>query len=277
MSEPIRHAPIDRAPLGKDALDFSGKVVVVTGGARGLGAGCVSLFHRLGATVATCDRIPTDEFVDGDARGHDPVIWRSIIDVRDASSVERFVDTVAHRFGQVDVLVNNAGGTFVADFADVNEKGEASLIAENFTQVTRLIRLCLPHIPAEGSIIQVTSIEGSQAAPGFAVYAAMKAACESLTKTLALELAPRAIRVNAVAPDAIPSEGEREARKALLDAKPTYMPAFVPPLGYFGSPEDAAGPIAFLASPLARFLTGVILQLDGGNKAASGWHRQIES
>lgn len=100
----------------------------------------------------------------------------------------------------------------------------------------------------------------------------MKAACESITKTLALELAPQGIRVNAVAPDAIPSEGEQEARKALLGTTPTYMPAFVPPLGYFGGPQDAAGPIVFLASDLARFITGTVLQLDGGNKAASGWH-----
>ncbi len=117
------------------------------------------------------------------------------------------------RFGRVDVVVNNAGGSFQAPFLDVSPKGESMLIAENFTSVTRLIRLFVPVMPVGGSIINVTSVEAHQAAPGFAVYAAMKAGLANLTASLALEFADRGIRVNAVAPDAIMTAGEEFARE----------------------------------------------------------------
>jgi 3-oxoacyl-[acyl-carrier protein] reductase len=100
----------------------------------------------------------------------------------------------------------------------------------------------------------------------------MKAALDNLTRTLALELGPRGIRVNAVAPDALPSEGEREARASLLQGPIPYDPAFVPPLGRFGTPDDAASVILFLASPLASFVTGCTIHVDGGTHAAGGWH-----
>ena len=92
-----------------------------------------------------------------------------------------------------------------------------------------------------GSIINITSIEAHQAGPGFGIYAAMKTAVESISKSLALELGGRRIRVNSIAPDGQPSGGEKAARKAMLDSSPEYMPAFLPPLGYFGAPEDSAG------------------------------------
>jgi NAD(P)-dependent dehydrogenase (short-subunit alcohol dehydrogenase family) len=122
----------------------------------------------------------------------------------------------------------------------------------------------------------VTSIEAHRAGPGFAVYSAMKAAQANLTKTLALELAPRGIRVNAMAPDVLATEGMPAGGGGPgdldLDASAGgYRPAPLPPLGHWGTARDGAGAIVFLASDLAQFVTGVTLHVDGGNLAAAGW------
>lgn len=244
-------------------LNFDGRVVLVTGAARGIGAATARLFASAGASLALCDR---DSFAFAGAH-------TKILDVRDDAAVLAFTEAVRDRFGRVDVLVNNAGGTFHAPFLEVSTRGEETLIAENFTQVTRLIRQIAPLIPAGGSIVNVTSSEAHQAAPGFAVYAAMKAAVESLTRTLALELAPQGVRVNAIAPDALPTGGEEAVRAKMLEADTHYESVRLPPLGYLGTPDDAAGAILFLASDLARFITGETLHVDGGIWAAGGWRR----
>ena len=156
-------------------------------------------------TVALCDR-------DADGLAHTAAAVEAAgrhartatLDVRDGETVRAWIDTL----DAVDVLVNNAGGGFFAAFLDVNDKGQDSLIRENFTSVTNFIRACVPKMPdAGGSIINVTSIEAHRAAPGFAVYSAMKAGVANLTKTLALELGDRHIRVNCIAPDVIPTPG----------------------------------------------------------------------
>src|SRR3954468_6355198 len=200
-------------------LNFDGSVVLVTGAARGIGAATARLFASAGARLALCDR---DPFIFDGAH-------TAILDVRDETAVLAFAETVRDRFGRVDVLVNNAGGTFHAPFLEVSARGEETLIAENFTQVTRLIRLIAPLIPAGGSIVNVTSSEAHQAAPGFAVYAAMKAGVESLTKSLALEFAPLGIRVNAIAPDGLLTDGEAEVRARMTDGP--FEPVRLPPLG----------------------------------------------
>lgn len=258
---------------GGERIDLTGTVALVSGAARGIGLATARRLGGCGARLALCDRLD-DELaaaVDG-LHGSGVEVHAETLDVRDADATAAFVEAARSRFGPVTLLVNNAGGSFAAPFLDVSAKGEASLVAENFTQATRLVRLVVPTMPAEGSIVNVTSIEAHQAAPGFALYAAMKAALENLTRSLALELGPRGIRVNSVAPDALPSHGEQAARDQLLAGPVPFDPAFVPPLGRFGTPDDAASAILFLASPLAGFVTGCTLHVDGGNHAAGGWH-----
>jgi 3-oxoacyl-[acyl-carrier protein] reductase len=238
------------------------KVAVVTGAAVGIGAATAVALARFGADVAVCDRDgdeleTTRRAVEASGRA----ALAAVLDVRDVAAVRDFVATVAGRFGRVDILVNNAGGGFRADLAELSDNAVEALIRENFTSVTHFIRACLPHMGEGAAIVNLTSIEAHRGAPGYAVYAAMKAAVANLTKSLALELGPRRIRVNCVAPDVIPTPG---------------IGAEIPvrtPLPRPGSVDDVAGAIVFLASEMAGFTTGSTLHVDGGNLAAAGWRR----
>ncbi|MFF5208214.1 SDR family NAD(P)-dependent oxidoreductase [Streptosporangium sp. NPDC000396] len=252
-----------RKPYTPEEILLTGKVAVVTGAARGLGRAVAETLREFGAELALCDRDPIGGF---DA-------FTMTMDVRDPAALEVFAQAVQERFGRVDLLVNNAGGTFHAAFAELSPRGENALIAENFTQVTAVIRRFLPLMSPGASIVNVTSSEAHQAAPGFAVYAAMKAAVESLTRSLALELAPRGIRVNAIAPDALPTEGEEGVRERMLAGESPFEPVRLPPLGRLGDPADAGAAVVFLASAMAGFITGTTVHVDGGIHAAGGWRR----
>jgi 3-oxoacyl-[acyl-carrier protein] reductase len=256
--------------IGPDSLLLTDRIAIVTGGARGIGRATALAFATLGATVAVCDKLP-DELAattaELEAFGR-PVI-SSLMDVRHPEAVLAFVTDVVEAHGRIDVLVNNAGGGFKSAFTDTSPKGEAALIAENFTQVTSFTRCCVPHMTGGGSVVNVTSIEAHRAGPGFGIYSAMKAGLVSLTKTLALELADQRIRVNAVAPDMIPTPGD----EGLVDQVASDGVGYDQPWPDGGVPEDVAGAIVFLVSDLARFVTGTTVHVDGGTSAASGWRR----
>ena len=195
-----------------------------------------------------------------------------LFDVRDADAVAAHLDDVKAELGRVDVLVNNAGGGFVAPFLDVSPKGQQALIDENYSQVLHFIRGCAPLFPESGgSIINITSVEAHRAAPGFAVYASMKAAIEQLSRSLALELADRWIRVNCISVDAIATEGDEELGAAV--GVGAGGAGYEIPWPRFGEPDDMAGPIIFLASDLSRFVTGSTVQVTGGTDASRGWRR----
>jgi 3-oxoacyl-[acyl-carrier protein] reductase len=259
-----------------DANEFrlDGRVGVVTGAARGIGRATAVAFARYGMDVAVCDR---DEAglaslrveIEGMGRG----IVAETLDVRDLDAVNAFASAVASRFGGVDAVVNNAGGTFRADFLASRAKGDQALVEENFLSVVNVTRAFVPLMAGRsGSVVNVTSTEAFQAAPGFAVYAAMKAGQESLTKTLALELGQQGIRVNSVSPDGIQGTGDDDLA-AVVAQDPTYVVPPVPPIGFFAGPADCASVIVFLVGDMARFVTGCAVHVDGGLHAAGGWHR----
>jgi 3-oxoacyl-[acyl-carrier protein] reductase len=241
---------------------LTGRVAVVTGAAVGIGEATAVALANHGADLAICDRdvdglTETAAVIAGGGRRVVP----EVLDVRDAEAVHAFVDAVAAEYGRIDILVNNAGGGFAAPFLDVSAKGQDALIRENFTSAAEFIRAVVPHMPAAGgSIVNITSIEAHRAGPGFAVYSAMKAGLTNLTKSLALELGDRLVRVNCVAPDVIPTPGIGE------------MPVRTP-LPRAGRPDDVAAAVVFLAGDHAGFVTGTTLHVDGGNHAAGGWHR----
>ena len=251
-------------PIGPDTTLLTDRVAIVTGAALGIGRATALALADFGAHLALCDRDADNlAAVGGEVEERGRQAFCRVLDVREPEQVDAFCSDVGDRFGRVDVLVNNAGGGFYASFLDVTLKGQDSLVQENFLSATHLIRATVPLMTEGGSIINITSIEAHRAAPGYAVYSAQKAAIASLTKTLALELGPRRIRVNAVAPDVIPTPGIGE----LPDEPRTPLPVR-------GHVDDVAGAVVFLAGGLARFVTGATIHVDGGNWAAGGWRRQ---
>ena len=257
---------MEASAITPESIRLDGRVAVVTGAAQGIGAACALALARFGCDVAICDRnqsLLADVAQAIRAMGRACVM--DAIDVRDGDAVRSHLARVGLELGRVDVLVNNAGGGFMADFLDVNDKGQDSLIRENFTSVTNFIRGCDALFPSTGaSIISMTSIEAHRAAPGFAVYAAMKTAVMSLSKSLALELGSRQIRANCIAMDVIPTPG---IGVDMGDHTPLPIRAHT---------DDVVGALIYLASDWSRFVTGTTIHIDGGNRAAAGWVRQTD-
>ncbi len=262
------HPPAALAPLTPASFLLDGRIALVTGAAAGVGRACAVALARFGADIAACDR-DADGLAalaaEVESIGRRCLV--DVLDVRDGDQVRAHTNGVAARFGRVDVLVNNAGGGFAAAFLDVNDKGQDALVRENFTSVTQFVRAAVPLMtgPHGGSIITMTSIEAHRAAPAFAIYAAMKAALESLSRSLALELGERFIRVNCIAMDVVPTPGL--GRDDFGERTPLPMTAHA---------DDVAAACIYLASDASRFVTGSTIHVDGGNLAAAGWIRRAD-
>lgn len=256
---------------------LAGRTAVVTGGGAGIGKGIAVAYAASGASVGIVDRDADAARTVADAITASGGRARALTaDVRDPTALEQAVADVAAALGCVDVLVNNAGGTFAAPFLESTEKGWDALLRANLKPVlsgTQIVARRLVTAGRGGSVVNVVSIEAARAAPGYAAYAAAKAGVTSLTQTLALELAPHGIRVNAIAPDICLTEG----LVAMVPAEERERWRHLIPLGRAAEPADVAGAAIFLASDLARYVTGVVLPVDGGTHAAGGWYRDPAS
>jgi NAD(P)-dependent dehydrogenase (short-subunit alcohol dehydrogenase family) len=253
--------------LDPAAMHLGGKVAVVTGGGAGIGRGIAGGMAAFGADVAVWERDPSTCAAAATEVGGLGVPT----DVRDGDQVDAALARTLDRYGHVDILVNNAGGVFKAPLLETSDNGFDALYRANLRHVllcTRRVARTMVDAGAGGAIINVTSIEGIRAAPGYAAYSAAKAGVINLTKTAALELAPHGITVNALAPDITLTEGIEAMTPP--DSTPRWNQ--VVPLGRAGHVDDLAGAAVFLASPLASYITGQTIHVDGGTAASSGWY-----
>jgi 3-oxoacyl-[acyl-carrier protein] reductase len=247
---------------------LANKVAIVTGGGTGIGRAIALRFGVEGASVAVVGRREAPLRAVADviraAGGRAEAIAG---DVARTPEVERVLAEVVARWGRLDVLVNNAGGTFEAPFLQVNERGFRTLLDLNLGSVwhgTQAAAAWWTLHRVAGRVVNVASTEALKACPGYAAYSAAKAGVVNLTKTLAVELGPYGIRVNAIAPDYTRLEaplGAASPDEAAIAAKI--------PLGRYGEPADHAGAVLFFASDLSAWITGQTLVVDGGALVAA--------
>lgn len=248
------------------------QVAVVTGGGSGIGRGIARAFAAFGALVAIWERnAETAESAAQEVGG-----LGLETDVRESVQVDDALARTTRELGPVRVLVNNAGGVFSSPLLETSENGWDALYRANLKHVmlcTQRVARTMVERATGGSIINVTSIEGVRAAPGYAAYAAAKAGVINYTKTAALELAPYGIRVNALAPDITLTEGM--ASVAPPGAEERF--GYTVPMGRPGHVDEMAGAAVFLASSMSSYVTGQTIHVDGGTHAASGWYHHPES
>ncbi|MCV7261073.1 SDR family NAD(P)-dependent oxidoreductase [Mycobacterium shimoidei] len=251
--------------IGPSDIQLTDRVAVVTGGGAGIGRGIAAAMVAFGASVAIWERD-----ADSCAAAADTIGALGIVtDVRDTEQVESALQRTTDELGPVSILVNNAGGTFFSRLLETSENGWDALYKANLRHVllcTQQVARQLVSAARPGSIINLTSIEGVRAAPGYAAYAAAKAGVINYTKTAAFELAPHGIRVNALAPDITLTEGL--ANLGALSAQVSH----VVPMGRPGTVDEIASAAVFLASDMASYITGQTIHVDGGTHAAGGWY-----
>ncbi|MGH9114126.1 MAG: SDR family oxidoreductase [Acidimicrobiales bacterium] len=258
-------------------LDHSGRVVLVTGGTKGIGRGIARRYAEMGATVVVCGRSapdldgpvavaaaePTAEPAATPGAVHQPDFVTC--DVGDTDQVTALVDTIVERHGRLDVAVNNAGGAPYAESATVSPRFNESIIRLNllapFT-VAQAANRVMQAQPEGGAIVNIASISGTRPSPGTAAYGAAKAGLINLTQTLAVEWAPL-VRVNAVVAGLVATD---QAHLHYGDDAAIARVAATVPAGRLGAPSDVADACLYLSSHAAPFVTGAALTVHGGGE-----------
>ena len=255
------------------ALDYRGRCVVLTGAAGGIGQRLAQTYAEAGATLELVDRDPQAlaELVETlEPKG---ALQATTLDLADWHSVQHFADDLACRNRSVEVLVNNAGVEYPTPISDPSAEADgcwAQLLDNNVSSMQRLTRALLPRLRAGASVINQSSIWGLKGVPGFSAYVASKHAVVGLTRSLAWELGPRRIRVNAVCPGWIGTEAAMRSLRVMAEENGrTEADELVAVLSAQAIPElltpaDLAGTFLFLGSPLAAALTGQALSVSHG-------------
>jgi NAD(P)-dependent dehydrogenase (short-subunit alcohol dehydrogenase family) len=241
--------------VGPLNLGLDGRIVLVTGGVRGVGAGVSGVFAAQGATVVTCAR----RAVEGSPYEFHPC------DVREPDSVSALIDTIVDRHHRLDVVVNNAGGAPYALAAEASPRFHQKVVELNLLgmlYVSLAANAVMQRQDSGGSIISISSVSGRRPSPGTAAYGAAKAGVDSLTATLAVEWAPK-VRVNAVAAGMVATE---QAELFYGDSESQAAVAATVPLGRLARPDEIGWAAAFLASDAASYISGAVLPAHGGGE-----------
>jgi NAD(P)-dependent dehydrogenase (short-subunit alcohol dehydrogenase family) len=237
--------------------DLTGRAVLVTGGTKGLGRGLAEAFRQAGADVLVCARSEPATLPDG--VGFMPA------DLRDAAAAAAVVDEAVSRFGRLDVVVNNAGGSPEAEAATVSPRFVEKVVALNLLAPFYVAQRANTHMQQQdsgGVIVNIGSLSGHRPSPGTAAYGAAKAGLANLTRTLAMEWAPR-VRVNAITVGYLETEDSLDHYGGADGA--AVVGAAVP-MGRLVRPADVAAACLWLASADAAFVTGADLAVDGGGE-----------
>lgn len=241
---------------------MSARVVVITGGSRGLGAGIVKSFLENGDIVATCSRSPTDQT---DAWSSDPAtadrFMFEALDIVDSEACAGFVGHVVERFERIDILVNNAGIARDGMIAVALEDDIDTVLDLNLRATFVMTRLAVRKmlVAGSGSIVNISSVVGTAGYRGLSIYSATKAGLDGFSRSLARELGSRGITVNSVAPGYLRTEMSHGLDEAQLSQIARRTPA-----GRLGEPSDIGSVVVFLTSPAASFITGQTIVVDGG-------------
>ena len=260
-----------------DAANLKGKTALITGGGAGIGRAIGEAFALHGAKVIIADKdknrcdATQNDF---EQKGYDVMVDHT--DVTLTAQVQDMMSEIEQNYGQLNILVNNVGDflELIKPFKEFTDDEIDALFNANLNSMFKVTRAAIPLLEKSdtgGSIINISSIEAFRGIPTAVVYSAFKHAITGFTRSLALDLGPQKIRVNAIAPET--TETEQVSPVAMT---PEQYKDHIPrwnPSGRFGKPSDAAGCALFLASDMSAWVNGTTINLDGGALAAAGWYR----
>jgi NAD(P)-dependent dehydrogenase (short-subunit alcohol dehydrogenase family) len=239
------------------------KVAIVTGGGSGIGLAIAEKFTKNGIETIIVGRdeekLKKAKSLLGDH------CYPMICDVSNLSSIPTLIEKVIKKFGQIDILVNNAGINMKKDFTEVTDEEFQQVITTNLCSVFAMSREVVKEMlkKGNGSIINISSMAAQYGLPKVIAYSASKTAIDGMTRAMTVELSPKGIRVNAIAPGFI--ETDMTAKALNTDPERKQKVFARTPMGYMGKPDDIGEAALFLASDAAKYITGVVLPVDGGN------------
>jgi len=243
------------------------KVAIITGASRGIGRAIAKKLYEEGASIALCARSPIKDFPEERSL---PVT----MDVRDQKSVDSGIRRIVDRFGKIDIVINNAGTSGITPVDAATTEPWLDILQTNLVGTYYVTRAATPHVPNGGRVIMISSVLGKFGVPGYTAYCAAKTGLIGFTRSLALELAPRKITVNALCPGWTDTEMARSGMRDIAASAGISVEEFKTqamarvPLGEMVEPEEVADLVAFLCAPTGDKITGQAISICGGSTQA---------